>query len=83
MTLEQLEKMVNQMRDKRKKHHDVFTLENGAEYIVDDAITWLFSHGVDTPEGRIVGFVRPDRKLDPMTESLYEMVDEAIATGGL
>lgn len=63
----------------------VFIVEGGAEYRTkEDAFDYLRKHGAYTPDGRrIVLYPHPVEGLDPLSMSLYEMLDKAIECGKL
>ncbi len=63
----------------------VFIVEGGGEYrTAEDAFTYLREHGVMTPDGkRIVMYPHPVEGVDPLSLSLYQMLDEAIEQGKL
>ena len=82
MTIREMKRFLQSIRE-RLDYKDVFVLENGTEYKVDDPIEYLFIHGVDTPQGRIVGYKHPESGVDALTLSIYETIDDAIQNGGL
>lgn len=63
----------------------VFIVEGGGEFrTAEDAFTYLRKHGAVTPDGkRIVLHPRPVEGVDPLSLSLYQMLDEAIEQGKL
>ena len=63
----------------------VFIVEGGGEFHTRlDAFTYLRERGAYTPDGRrIVLYPHPVEGVDPLSLSLYEMLDEAIERGKL
>ena len=63
----------------------VFIVEGGSEFrTAEDAFTYLREHGAVTPDGkRIVLYPHPVEGVDPLSLSLYQMLDEAIEQGKL
>ena len=63
----------------------VFIVEGGGEFrTAEDAFTYLRKHGAVTPDGkRIVLYPHPVEGVDPLSLSLYQMIDEAIEQGKL
>ena len=63
----------------------VFIVEGGGEFrTAEDAFTYLRKHGAVTPDGkRIVLYPHPVEGVDPLSLSLYQMLDEAIEQGKL
>lgn len=62
----------------------VFVLENGSAFVTDrDPMDYLIKNGVETPKGRIVAYPHPVNGVDPLSLSLYELIDEGIQQGGL
>lgn len=63
----------------------VFIVEGGAEYHTkEDPFNYLMQHGAYTHDGRrIVLYPHPVEGIDPLSLSLYQMLDEAIETGRL
>ena len=63
----------------------VFIVEGGGEFrTAEDAFTYLREHGAVTPDGkRIVLYPHPVEGIDPLSLSLYQMLDEAIERGKL
>ena len=62
-----------------------FIVEGGGEYCTkEDPFSYLLEHGAYTHDGqRIVLFPHPIEGVDPLSLSLYEMLDEAIERGKL
>ena len=62
-----------------------FIVEGGAEYHTkQDPFGYLREHGAFTHDGRrIVLYPHPVEGIDPLSCSLYQMIDEAIETGRL
>ena len=58
----------------------VFIVEGGGEFrTAEDAFTYLRKYGAVTPDGkRIVLYPHPVEGIDPLSLSLYQMLDEAI-----
>ena len=63
----------------------VFIVEGGAEYHTKETpCSYLMQHGAYTPDGRrIILFPHPIESVDPLSLSLYQMLDEAIEKGRL
>lgn len=63
----------------------VFIVEGGGEYRTKEyPFNYLMQHGAYTPDGkRIVLFPHPVEGVDPLSLSLYQMLDEAIERGKL
>ena len=63
----------------------VFIVEGGGEYHTkEDPFSYLMQHGAYTPDGRrIVLYPHPVEGVDPLSLSLYQMLDEAIERGKL
>lgn len=62
-----------------------FILEGGKEYKTrEDVFDYLRQHGAYTPDGRrIVLYPHPVKGVDPLSLSLYQLIDEAIERGTL
>ena len=62
-----------------------FIVEGGGEFHTsEDPCSCLLEHGAYTPDGtRIVLFPHPIEGVDPLSLSLYQMLDEAIERGKL
>ena len=69
----------------RSADETVFIVEGGGEFHTRlDAFTYLRERGAYTPDGRrIVLYPHPVEGVDPLSLSLYEMLDEAIERGKL
>ena len=63
----------------------VFIVEGGAEYHTkEDPFSYLMQHSAVTHDGRrIVLYPHPVEGVDPLSLSLYQMLDEAIERGKL
>ena len=63
----------------------VFIVEGGGEFrTAEDAFTYLRKYGAVTPDDkRIVLYPHPVEGIDPLSLSLYQMLDEAIERGKL
>lgn len=63
----------------------VFIVEGGGEFrTAEDAFTYLRKYGAVTPDAkRIVLYPHPVEGVDPLSLSLYQMIDEAIEQGKL
>ena len=63
----------------------VFIVEGGGEYHTkEDPFNYLMQHGAYTPDGtRIVLFPHPIEGVDPLSLSLYQLIDEAVEKGRL
>ena len=63
----------------------VFIVEGGGEFrTAEDAFTYLRKYGAVTTDGkRIVLYPHPVEGVDPLSLSLYQMIDEAIEQGKL
>lgn len=62
-----------------------FIVEGGGEYhTTEDPFNYLMQHGAFTHDGkRIVLYPHPVEGVDPLSLSLYQMLDEAIEQGKL
>ena len=61
-----------------------FIVEGGEFHTSEDPFSYLMQHGAYTHDGkRIVLFPHPIEGVDPLSLSLYEMLDEAIERGKL
>ena len=62
-----------------------FIVEGGAEYHTkEDPFSYLLEHGAYTHDGRrIVLFPHPIEGVDPLSLSLYQLIDEAVEEGRL
>lgn len=69
----------------RSTEETVFIVEGGAEYHTkQDPFDYLREHGAFTHDGRrIVLYPHPVEGVDPLSLSLYQMIDEAIEAGRL
>ena len=63
----------------------VFIVEGSGEYFTkEDPFNYLMQHGAYTHDGRrIVLYPHPVEGVDPLSLSLYQMIDEAIEAGRL
>lgn len=63
----------------------VFMLENGTEFRTrEDVFDYLHEHGAYTPDGRRIAlYPHPVEGVDPLSLSLYELIDDAIKRGRL
>ena len=76
------------LREFLKSHatgETVFIVEGGGEYhIKEDPFNYLMQHGAYTPDGtRIVLFPHSIEGIDPLSLSLYQLIDEAVERGRL
>ena len=62
-----------------------FIVEGGGEYHTkEDPFSYLLEHGAYTHDGRrIVLFPHPIEGVDPLSLSLYQLIDEAVEEGRL
>lgn len=62
-----------------------FIVNGGGEFHTDqDPVTYLLEHGAYTPDGRrIVLYPHPVEGVDPLSMSLYGLIDEAVEAGKL
>ena len=62
-----------------------FIVEGGGEFHTsEDPFSCLLEHGAYTPDGtRIVLFPHPIEGVDPLSLSLYQLIDEAVEKGRL
>ncbi len=69
----------------RTADQTVFIVEGGGEFhTAEDPFEYLYRHGAVTPDGRrIVCYPHPVEDTDPLSLSLYQMLDEAIEKGRL
>ena len=63
----------------------VFIVEGGGEFhTLEDPFSYLLEHGAYTHDGRrIVLFPHPIEGVDPLSLSLYQLIDEAVEEGRL
>lgn len=61
-----------------------FVCEDGSTWsTAEEPLAFLHQYGTITPGGRrIIAFQRPVGKQDPLSESLLDVIDEAIERGG-
>ena len=61
----------------------VFIVEGGGEFHTsEDPFSYLLEHGAYTPDGtRIVLFPHSIEGVDPLSLSLYQLIDEAVEKG--
>lgn len=76
------------LREFLKSHasgETVFIVEGGGEYYTkEDPFSYLLEHGAYTHDGRrIVLFPHPIEGVDPLSLSLYQLIDEAVEKGRL
>lgn len=69
----------------RSADETVFIVEGGKEFRTkQDAFAYLREHGAYTPDGRrIVLYPHPVEGVDPLSLSLYQLIDEAVENGRL
>jgi hypothetical protein len=69
----------------RSAEETVFIVEGGAEYHTkQNPFDYLREHGAFTHDGRrIVLYPHPVEGVDPLSLSLYQMIDEAVELGRL
>lgn len=62
-----------------------FIVEGGGEFHTsEDPFSYLLEHGAYTHDGqRIVLFPHPIEGIDPLSLSLYQLIDEAVERGRL
>ena len=62
-----------------------FVVAGGGEFHTkQDPFSYLWEHGAYTPDGRrIVLYPHPVEGVDPLSLSLYEVIDEAVEAGRL
>lgn len=84
-TIEQRLAALREYLKDRSADESVFIVEGGGEFHTRlDAFTYLRERGAYTPDGRrIVLYPHPVEGVDPLSLSLYEMLDEAIERGKL
>ena len=84
-TIEQRLAALREYLKDRSADEAVFIVEGGGEFHTRlDAFTYLRERGAYTPDGRrIVLYPHPVEGVDPLSLSLYEMLDEAIERGKL
>ena len=62
----------------------VFIVEGGEFHTSEDPFSYLLEHGAYTPDGtRIVLFPHSIEGVDPLSLSLYQLIDEAVEKGRL
>ncbi len=84
-TIEQRLAALREYLKNRSADEIVFIVEGGKEFRTkQDAFTYLREHGAYTPGGRRIAlYPHPIEGIDPLSLSLYQMIDEAIETGRL
>lgn len=84
-TIEQRLAALREYLKNRSADEIVFIVEGGKEFRTkQDAFTYLREHGAYTPDGRRIAlYLHPIEGIDPLSLSLYQMIDEAIETGRL
>lgn len=84
-TIEQRLAALREYLKNRSADETVFIIDGGKEFRTkQDAFAYLREHGAYTPDGRrIVLYPHPVEGVDPLSLSLYQMLDEAIETGRL
>ena len=63
----------------------VFIVEGGGEFHVKmDPATYLMQHGTHSLDGKkIISFPHPVEGVDPLSLSLYQLIDDAVEHGKL
>ncbi len=81
----QIKRIEARIRKYREAQHPtVFLLEDGSAFVTDqEPMNYLIVNGVETPRGRIAAYPHPVDGVDPLSLSLYELIDEGIQQGGL
>ena len=84
-TIEQRLAALREYLKNRSADETVFIVEGGKEFRTkQNAFTYLREHGAYTTDGRrIVLYPHPIEGVDPLSLSLYQMLDEAVETGHL
>ena len=84
-TIEQRLAALREYLKNRSADETVFIVEGGGEFRTkQNAFTYLREHGAYTTDGRrIVLYPHPIEGVDPLSLSLYQMLDEAVETGHL
>ena len=84
-TIEQRLAALREYLKNRSAAETVFVVEGGKEFHTkQDAFAYLREHGAYTPDGRrIVLYPHPVEGVDPLSLSLYQMLDEAVENGRL
>lgn len=84
-TIEQRLAALREYLKNRSADETVFVVEGGKEFHTkQDAFAYLREHGAYTPDGRrIVLYPHPVEGVDPLSLSLYQMLDEAVENGRL
>ena len=84
-TIEQRLAALREYLKNRSADETVFIVEGGKEFRTkQDAFAYLREHGAYTPDGRrIVLYPHPVEGVDPLSLSLYQMLDEAVENGRL
>ena len=83
-----VERRLAALRDYLKtmsSYETTFIVAGGGEFHTkQDPFSYLWEHGAYTPDGRrIVLYPHPVEGVDPLSLSLYEVIDEAIEAGRL
>lgn len=75
------------LREFLKSHaggETVFIVEGGEYHTKEDPFSYLMQHGAYTHDGRrIVLYPHPVEGVDPLSLSLYQLIDEAVEKGRL
>ena len=84
-TIEQRLAALREYLKNRSADETVFIVEGSKEFRTkQDAFAYLREHGAYTPDGRrIVLYPHPVEGVDPLSLSLYQMLDEAVENGRL
>ena len=71
--------------ESRSTGDTVFIVEGGAEYRTkEDPFNYLMQHGAYTLDGRRITLCpHPIEDVDPLSLSLYQLIDEAVERGKL
>lgn len=66
-----------------RPNKSLFRLEHGGVFRPEcDPLSYLLQHGVETPQGRIIGIAAPEGELDPLTTAVYEEINRIIEEAG-
>lgn len=76
---------LQEYRSSTSTEETLFIVEGGSEFKTPlDPWDYLLKYGAYTPEGkRIVRYPHPVDGLDPLSLSLYQLIDEAVKQGRL
>lgn len=71
---------LQEYRNEQKPSMTRFITDDGKTFCTElGAFEYLYKHGAYTPNGqRLVSYIHPHEDVDPLSMSLYELIDEAV-----